>query len=368
MSGLRKKIALVSSSESWGGLEMNLLRIAEVLKENHHNILLYLIENSEIWNKAKEAGFELRAMEGHRKYYDFGKARQLARQFKEDQIHSVLFRDNFDMSLLVSTKYLMGKNIKLVYFQGMQLGIAKRGLLHTLRFRALDAWLTPLQFLANQAIELTRIRPDKVHVVPLGRDFRFQKNAEKRMESRITYGIPEDIFLAGILGRLDPAKGHELLLRSLEFVKDTSIHVLFQGEATKGEHEGFTLHLQQISKDLKIADRVHFADFNPDPSGFFNAVDLFVMASKQETFGMATIEALSAGVPVLGSDAGGTPEILLHGACGTLFKTMDAGDLAQKLTEIVANPEIIKTKVERGTVRSREFSTASMYQKLQLHL
>jgi len=368
MSEQVKPIALLSSSESWGGLEMNLLRIAETLRGHQHRVQLYLIEHSAIWLKAKELQFELRAIEGHRKYYDFGKARNLARLLKAEQVETLIFRDNFDMSLLVSTKYLLGNKIKLIYFQGMQLGMPKRGLLHTLRFRALDAWLTPLPSLALQASQLTRIKADKVHVVPLGRDFAIHKNEESRKLYRHNLDIPENAFLAGILGRLDPAKGQDLLIKATALVQNENLHLVFQGETTKGEHRGFEQVLRESAQQFKIQDRVHFAEFDQNPAAFFSAIDLFVMASKRETFGMSTIEALAAGVPVLGSDAGGTPEILEEGKSGVLFKTLNEHDLAQKLIMLLSDEKLRIEKAKSGLSRSMDFTTEAMYSKLKPHL
>lgn len=368
MSEQRKPLALLSSSESWGGLEMNLLRIAETLRQHQHRVQLYLIENSPIWLKAKELQFEIRSIDGHRKYYDFGKARKLAILLQTEQIETLIFRDNFDMSLLVSTKYLLGGKIRLIYFQGMQLGMSKRGLLHTLRFRALDAWLTPLPSLALQATKLTRINPDKVHVVPLGRDFALHNNEEYRKSYRQNLSIPEHAFLAGILGRLDPAKGQDLLIKAASLVQNENLHLVFQGETTKGEHSGFEQLLRDSAVQFKIQDRVHFVEFDPNPAAFFSAIDLFVMASKRETFGMSTIEALAAGVPVLGSDAGGTPEILEEGKSGILFKTLDEQDLAQKLIMLLTNEKLRSEKAKSGLRRSKDFSTEAMYSKLKPHL
>jgi glycosyltransferase involved in cell wall biosynthesis len=74
-----------------------------------------------------------------------------------------------------------------------------------------------------------------------------------------------------------------------------------------------------------------------DVTVFFAAVDWFVMATKAETFGMVTIESLASGTPVLGSNAGGTPEILNGNEGGELFTTLDSTDLAKKIDEIIDN-------------------------------
>ena len=72
------------------------------------------------------------------------------------------------------------------------------------------------------------------------------------------------------------------------------------------------------------------------------------MATKAETFGMVTIESLACGTPVLGSNAGGTPELLMNENGGMLFQTQNSDDLAEKIEFICENrpifePEKLKT-------------------------
>ncbi len=80
-----------------------------------------------------------------------------------------------------------------------------------------------------------------------------------------------------------------------------------------------------------LQDRVFIRPFRKDISTFFNAVDVFVMASKAETFGMVTIESMACGTPVIASNAGGSPEILDNGKFGILFKPLDSESLANKI-------------------------------------
>ena len=63
-----------------------------------------------------------------------------------------------------------------------------------------------------------------------------------------------------------------------------------------------------------------------------------VRASESETVGMVTIESLAAETPVLGSDTGGTPEIMNNSEGGLLFESMNSDDLAAKIDEIVSTP------------------------------
>src|SRR5690606_35858245 len=100
----------------------------------------------------------------------------------------------------------------------------------------------------------------------------------------------------------------------------------------------YDLMLQKI-KEFNLENRVFIRPFRKEIVVFYKAIDAFVMASKAETFGMVTIEALASGIPVIGSNAGGTPEILNHGEFGVLFETLNADDLAQKINYYFSNKQ-----------------------------
>jgi glycosyltransferase involved in cell wall biosynthesis len=73
---------------------------------------------------------------------------------------------------------------------------------------------------------------------------------------------------------------------------------------------------------------------------FYSALDALIMATKAETFGMVTLEAIAHGIPVVGSNAGGTPDLLKHDAFGRLFEPLNAADLAVQMNEMVSNPVV----------------------------
>ena len=110
--------------------------------------------------------------------------------------------------------------------------------------------------------------------------------------------------------------------------------VVLLGEPTL--HEGDTYHndLKVMIQSGQLEQRVFIRPFRKDTSVFYNSVDWLVMATKAETFGMVTIESLACGTPVLGSNAGGTPEILENEKGGLLFEPLNEKDLAAKIDQI----------------------------------
>ena len=101
---------------------------------------------------------------------------------------------------------------------------------------------------------------------------------------------------------------------------------------------------------------------------FLPHLDLFALSSFTEGLPVAVLEAMAAGVPVVATAVGGTPEVVEEGVCGRLVPPGDPGALAQRLKELLANDGDLQVMGERGRQRVREHFTfvaqAEQYQRL----
>ena len=131
----------------------------------------------------------------------------------------------------------------------------------------------------------------------------------------------------GALGRLDEIKGFDVLLRAAAKLRDQGVDFRLR-LAGDGPEMG---PLKQLSAGLGLAERVEFVGWVCNPGDFLKTIDLFVVPSRYESFGLVVIEAMAAGVPVITSDIEGPCEILKGGALGTLFRSEDDADLARAM-------------------------------------
>lgn len=113
------------------------------------------------------------------------------------------------------------------------------------------------------------------------------------------------------------------------------------GAPTHNEGKAYHQAMLDLIREAGLSERVFVRPFRKDMAAFYKAIDVFVMASKAETFGMVTIESMACGTPVIGSNAGGTPELLQHGKLGYLFEPLSADDLANKIADFLAEPNRI---------------------------
>ena len=108
--------------------------------------------------------------------------------------------------------------------------------------------------------------------------------------------------------------------------------------------------MERKIEQYQVKDRVFIRPFMKEMDVFFSSIDALLMATKAETFGMVTLEALAFGVPVIGSNAGGTPELLGQGKFGILFETLNPIDLARAMDQMASYPPVIDAEALRKHV------------------
>ncbi len=266
------------------------------------------------------------------KYFDVGAAIKLSQIIAG--IPNLMFFHTRDFHTSAMAKAWFSPRLRLVYQQHMQLGVKKKGIFHTRQFEVLDFWVAPTQRLKNQAVEWTRVRSEKLVVVPLAIDTKRFESLPTRNEARRLLAWPTDKTIFGLVGRLDPQKGQHTFVEALHILRrkrDDFIGVIV-GDATAGEHEDYVRELKRAE-----CDYIRIYPARPDVETVFAALDVFAMCSVGETYGMVTLEALAAGTAVVGTNSGGTPELLNFGECGKLFPPGDARALAAALNDPIPN-------------------------------
>ena len=103
----------------------------------------------------------------------------------------------------------------------------------------------------------------------------------------------------------------------------------------------------QYKEELLIRAKIYhstkylkFIKFVDSPMSYMPFFDLVILPTYEETFGLVAAEAMIMGVPVIGSNAGGVPEIISHGNNGLLFETKNMSDLSKKIDMIIENKNL----------------------------
>jgi len=351
-------IAIYCSSGSWGGLEMNTERLAHWMIERHHQVTLFCLENSPLANHASKENVPLRFISRNKRYFDLPGAIVVKRELDRLNIRIVILVDNRDLDFGGLVKLLYCNKIRLVYQQHMRLGTQKKDPIHTFRFRQLDAWITLLPYMKEEILSRTSFPKERIHLIPLGLEVNtLQSSLPSKQMARQQLGLPPHDLILGILGRLDPQKGQHLVIEALTILKAQGVNcqLLIMGETTRGEGDHYLQYLQDLVDENEMQNEVFFRGYQDDIAVFYAAIDLFVLGSFEETYGMVTIEAMLSGLPVVGSRAGGTTELLSNGTFGWLYRAKDSVDLAVTINMAISNPE----KLKQVSTHAKEHATTN---------
>ena len=111
---------------------------------------------------------------------------------------------------------------------------------------------------------------------------------------------------------------------------------------------------ERLTRDLELHHRVTFTGAMPDAAKLLSQADAFLLPSDGESFGLAALESLSCGVPVVGARAGGLPEVVTDGEVGILEEVGDVEKMGRRLSELLGDPEALSRMGRAGRRRVEE--------------
>jgi glycosyltransferase involved in cell wall biosynthesis len=201
------------------------------------------------------------------------------------------------------------------------------------------------------------LNPQKVSVVYNGIKI-IDRNTPDEKEPR--QAVQEEDFVLVWAGRLVPVKNLSGLLKALATVRGTVPNVRLDLIGDGPDRES----LEHEARALGVNDRIHFAGYTPRVRDWLSRADIFVMPSHYEGFSVALLEAMAAGLPVVATEVGGNPEIVLQGKTGVLIPPNDTEALAKAIIDLHENTQL-RMEMRRFAYKrvSEEFSMDKMIAK-----
>lgn len=154
---------------------------------------------------------------------------------------------------------------------------------------------------------------------------------------RAEFGLAPSAQLVGLFGTVSPMKGIDLLIRALPDVvkRYPECHVLSVGKF----ETGFAQQVQQLANHLGVSKHITFAGERYDVPRLMQAVDIVILPSRKEAFGLAALEAMALAKPVVVSCSGGLSELVQHRQNGLVVEASPQ-ELAQALTELLGDTDL----------------------------
>jgi glycosyltransferase involved in cell wall biosynthesis len=175
---------------------------------------------------------------------------------------------------------------------------------------------------------------EKVVVVPNGRDLSTFRPGAARDAVRKELGLDRAVPLVGVVGRLEPQKGHAYLLQAWPSVlaEFPDARLLIVGDGS------LRSRLQTRAHELAVADRIIFAGFRADVPRVLDALDILALPSLYEGMPLTAIEASAMARPVVATAVDGTPEVIREARTGRLVPPADPGALSRAIRGILRDP------------------------------
>jgi D-inositol-3-phosphate glycosyltransferase len=205
---------------------------------------------------------------------------------------------------------------------------------------------------------------EKISVIPCGVDPSLfsPRNAT---QAKTHLGLPDKRYIL-FVGRIDPVKGIDTLLRAMKLVKGNphalqDVHLLIIGgdlDHTDAATDSEINKLKRLTGTLGIKDMVTFlgAQRQDQLPYFFAAADMCILPSRYESFGMVALEAMACGTPVIASKVGGLASFIQNEMSGLLIPEGDEVSLAEKILLLLTDTSFKDTLGREARNRALEFS------------
>jgi glycosyltransferase involved in cell wall biosynthesis len=238
-------------------------------------------------------------------------------------------------------------------------GMVARGALRwSVRFAdTADLVLTPSDFVAHR-LRAQGVRPP-IEVIPTGIDLdQFRPGGCAAARRLLGFGPDERLLL--YVGRLDREKNLEFLTDAVARVREPGVRFVLVGRGTQAES------LRRLASVRGLGDRVEFrGGVAPDRlPAYYRAANVFVFASTTETQGLAVLEAMACGLPVVAVRASGIEEVVTDGVSGLLVPE-DAEAFAAAVDQILADADLGAKLATGGREAASAFGAATVAGRLE---
>lgn len=345
---------------SWGGTELHILNLSEQLKKRGYDVTVACRPGRWVEERAQAMGLPtvpIRVMNQH-DWQDFSLLRSFLREHKTDVLHV-----HWSSDIVVPGYAALREHVPV--------RIMSRHMPYPFKSRV-GSWLysrflyTRLVTVSNSVRETlikASVPANKIEVIHHGTDVEaFARTTEGRREMRESLGIPEDSVAVGIVGRIAPEKGHAVLLEALQKVH--ARYPLFLVIVGNGPDEEL---IRTRAADMGLADKVLFTGFRDDVNNVLNALDVVTVPSTwNEPCSAVVQQGMALSKPIIGTRAGGTPEMVLDDETGFLVPPSDSDALADALARLAGDAFLRKRLGAAGKERVEElFSLRVMTDKIE---
>ncbi len=348
---MEKLILFTESSRNIGGQELQLMQQMAVMQASGFRTVLACRFGSRVEEVARGKGLTVLPL-GFHNSFDIRTILSLREWIARNSPLLAICHSGHDTNNLAVAARLIKKRPFLLRSRTYQPGRARAFSYNHL----VDATMLPSGYLKGCLLANPKIQPERLHVVYPGIDFAaLDQNASEPLPPPLeTWLLRKSGSIIVHAAMLRGEKGHMTVLSALHDLRERwpDVRYVIAGEGVEWDR------INNEIKRLRLESRVYMAGMISPVASLISRSDLLVMPSSYEPLGMAQIEALAIGVPVIASRTGGIPETVEHGTTGLLAEPHQVSAWTSALDEALSNPQRMRNLARAGReVVRQQFSS-----------
>lgn len=361
------KVLHISTARGWRGGERQIANLLKGLRKGQYDIenLVLCVQGEHFaaycneqqirnFTYDKKSGLSLTA------------AKKLKTLCLENQIDIVHCHDSHAHSMAVLSAFLFRNHSKMIVHRRVDFPIKGQTSKWKYNAKSIDAFIAISKEI-EQGLRKSIRKPERIHLIYSTVDIETIERV-KPVNIYAELNLDRNKKIIGNISALSKEKDYPTFLRTakrlLSKSNDYEFVIVGSGELRE--------LLEGLATELNIEDQVHFMGYKTNAIAWLKAFDVFLMTSKTEGLGTSVLEAFAAQVPVVGTNAGGMKETILHQHTGLVANIGDDQRLAQNIELLLRDAELNYQLIKNAELFVKEsfsidtmaYKTAKLYRKI----
>ena len=353
-------LQVASAFPNWGGAELHALNLSQQLQQRGYDVTVACRPGRFVEERAHQMGLATVPITVRKQsdWQDYGALRRFLVEKQIDVLHA-----HWSTDMIVPPAAALRAHVPVRIMTRHMPYPFKNRLGTWLYSQVLWSRLVTVSASVRETLLACGVAPDKVEVIHHGTNIEeFIRTTASAQSVKRGLGIPDHCLTVGVVGRIAPEKGHLVLLQALALLADRyPLRLVIVGD---GPSEAA---VREAVSAMGLEDRVIFAGFRHDVNNVIAALDIMTLPSTwNEPCAAVVQQAMALGKPVIGTRAGGTPEMILDGETGLLVPPSEAPALADALARLAGDAFLRKRLGAAGRERvESHFSLSLMTDRIE---
>ena len=330
------KILAICTSPDKGGLELYFVKLINHYHEKTSNIVALCRNESPISKIINSPVINIKKINFINCWLQIF---IILKRIKNENINIIHVSWTKDLLLAVLIKIFSKRKIDIIYYRQMKITRNKKDIYHRFIYKNISKVLVITKQLKSDCERYLPVPSNSIIHLKYGIEIPEIPDGNKKQSTFKKYNLSDKDFTIGVFSRIEEQKGQHLVIEALDKIDKDNIQLLIVGHCMDKKYLD---RLADMIKTFNLDQKVSFVPFLESPMEVMSFLDLVILPTYEETFGLVVAESMLMGTPVIGSNAGGVPEIIEDRFNGLLFEPKSSKSLKDKIIDMYDSEELRK--------------------------